>query len=130
MKRVTQAAENKNVHQKRETRLVLNTLLSEGRKLLLSAGAEVSVDEICAVARCSKGAFYHHFPTKRDFLLAALAGGAPLSTEETLRMLPAAMRDGGVAAALVWRGPRRVTRPPNSGEATALGARIRRTLSI
>ncbi len=31
-----------------------------------------SVDDICAKARVSKGAFYHHFPSKQDLFLALL----------------------------------------------------------
>ena len=33
-----------------------------------------SVDEICAVAGVSKGAFYHHFPTKQAVFLALMQG--------------------------------------------------------
>jgi AcrR family transcriptional regulator len=51
------------------------------REQLLVAGAEllgrrpydeVSIDEIAAAADVSKSLLYHYFPTKRDFVLAAL----------------------------------------------------------
>jgi AcrR family transcriptional regulator len=56
----------------------------ERREQLLRAGAEllserayyeVSIDEIAAAAGVSKGLLYHYFPTKKDFLLAALERG-------------------------------------------------------
>jgi AcrR family transcriptional regulator len=36
---------------------------------------EVSIEEIAAAAGVSKGLLYHYFPTKRDFVLAALSRG-------------------------------------------------------
>lgn len=54
------------------------------REQLLAAGAdllgrrpydEVSIEEIAAAAGVSKGLLYHYFPTKRDFVLAALRRG-------------------------------------------------------
>ncbi len=54
------------------------------REQLLAAGAEllgrrpydeVSIEEIAAAAGVSKGLLYHYFPTKRDFVLAALERG-------------------------------------------------------
>jgi AcrR family transcriptional regulator len=56
----------------------------ERREQLLGAGAEllrrrpfeeVSIDEIAAAAGVSKGLLYHYFPTKKDFILAALKRG-------------------------------------------------------
>ncbi len=54
------------------------------REQLLAAGAEllgrraydeVSIEEIAAAAGVSKGLLYHYFPTKKDFVLAALRRG-------------------------------------------------------
>ena len=54
------------------------------REQLLASGAEllgrrpydeVSIEEIAAAAGVSKGLLYHYFPTKQDFLLAALERG-------------------------------------------------------
>jgi AcrR family transcriptional regulator len=36
---------------------------------------EVSIEEIAAAAGVSKGLLYHYFPTKKDFILAALRRG-------------------------------------------------------
>jgi AcrR family transcriptional regulator len=56
----------------------------ERREQLLSAGVEllgrrghdeVSIEEIAEAAGVSKGLLYHYFPTKKDFVLAALARG-------------------------------------------------------
>jgi AcrR family transcriptional regulator len=56
----------------------------ERREQLLAAGAEllgrrpydeVSIEEIAAAAGVSKGLLYHYFPTKKDFVLAALRRG-------------------------------------------------------
>jgi AcrR family transcriptional regulator len=64
------------------TRRRLST--DERREQLLSAGGEllgrrpydeVSIEEIAAAAGISKGLLYHYFPTKKDFLLAALERG-------------------------------------------------------
>src|SRR6478609_9613125 len=57
---------------------------AERREQLLSAGVEllrrrpheeVSIEEIAAAAGVSKGLLYHYFPTKKDFILAALERG-------------------------------------------------------
>jgi AcrR family transcriptional regulator len=57
---------------------------AERREQLLSAGVEllrrrpheeVSIEEIAAAAEVSKGLLYHYFPTKKDFILAALERG-------------------------------------------------------
>jgi AcrR family transcriptional regulator len=54
------------------------------REQLLAAGAEllgrrpyheVSIEEIAAAAGVSKGLLYHYFPTKNDFVVAALRRG-------------------------------------------------------
>lgn len=54
------------------------------REQLLEAGVEllrrrpydeVSIEEIAAAAGVSKGLLYHYFPTKQDFVLAALERG-------------------------------------------------------
>ena len=51
-------------------------LLSSGVELLgRRAHDEVSIEEIAEAAGVSKGLLYHYFPTKKDFVLAALARG-------------------------------------------------------
>lgn len=54
------------------------------REQLLTAGTgllgrrpynEVSIEEIAAAAGVSKGLLYHYFPTKKDFVIAALRRG-------------------------------------------------------
>jgi AcrR family transcriptional regulator len=62
------------------------------REQLLAAGAdllgrrpydEVSIEEIADAAGVSKGLLYHYFPTKRDFLVAAIERGDAELTELT-----------------------------------------------
>ncbi len=64
------------------TRVRLDT--EERREQLLEAGVgllsrrshdEVSIEEIAAAAGVSKGLLYHYFPTKKDFILAAIERG-------------------------------------------------------
>ena len=64
------------------TRVRLDT--EERREQLLAAGAdllsrrshdEVSIEDIAAAAGVSKGLLYHYFPTKKDFILAAIERG-------------------------------------------------------
>lgn len=57
-------------------------LLRSGIKLLRSRPhTEVSIEEIAAAAGVSKGLLYHYFPTKKHFILAALARGQKEFTE-------------------------------------------------
>jgi AcrR family transcriptional regulator len=44
------------------------------RKLSIAGYDAASVDDICAEAGISKGAFYHHFPTKQAMFLALMQG--------------------------------------------------------
>jgi len=62
------------------------------REQLLAAGTdllgrrpyhEVSIGEIAAAAGVSKGLLYHYFPTKKDFVLAALRRGEDELSELT-----------------------------------------------
>ncbi len=64
------------------------------REQLLEAGVEllrrrpydeVSIEEIAAAAGVSKGLLYHYFPTKQDFVLAALERGQRQLGELTAR---------------------------------------------
>lgn len=51
-------------------------LLDSGTELLRSRPhTEVSIGEIAAAAGVSRGLLYHYFPTKKHFILAALARG-------------------------------------------------------
>ncbi|MFI5029029.1 MAG: TetR/AcrR family transcriptional regulator [Solirubrobacterales bacterium] len=51
-------------------------LLGTGVELLGQRGHdEVSIEEIAEAAGVSKGLLYHYFPTKKDFILAALERG-------------------------------------------------------
>jgi AcrR family transcriptional regulator len=84
----------------------------ERREQLLSAGVEllerraydeVSIEEIAEAAGVSKGLLYHYFPTKKDFILAALSRGQG-ELAERLRpdpdLDPAAQLDAGLDAFL------------------------------
>jgi AcrR family transcriptional regulator len=51
-------------------------LLASGAQLLAERPYdEVSIEEIARAAGVSKGLLYHYFPTKKDFLIAALERG-------------------------------------------------------
>jgi len=51
-------------------------LLASGARLLAERPFdEVSIEEIARAAGVSKGLLYHYFPTKKDFLIAALERG-------------------------------------------------------
>jgi AcrR family transcriptional regulator len=51
-------------------------LLASGARLLAERPYdEVSIEEIARAAGVSKGLLYHYFPTKREFLIAALERG-------------------------------------------------------
>jgi AcrR family transcriptional regulator len=63
---------------------------ADRREQLLSAGVEllrrrpheeVSIEEIAEAAGVSKGLLYHYFPTKKDFLVAAIERGQRLLAE-------------------------------------------------
>lgn len=51
-------------------------LLSSGVRLLATRSYdEISIEEIARAAGVSKGLLYHYFPTKKDFLIAAIERG-------------------------------------------------------
>ena len=84
----------------------------ERREQLLRCGVElfdrfghdgVSIEEIADAAGVSKGLLYHYFPTKKDFVLAALARGrAQLESRirPDPRLDPEAQFDAGLGAFL------------------------------
>ena len=50
-----------------------NKILSTAEKYFTEKGIkEADIDEICREAGLTRGAFYHHFPTKQQFLLELL----------------------------------------------------------
>jgi AcrR family transcriptional regulator len=50
-----------------------NSILSTAQELFSKNGYDAtSVAEICQKAKVSKGAFYHHFPSKQDLFLALM----------------------------------------------------------
>ena len=85
--------------------------------LLAVVGPEVSVDRICEAVGCSKGAFYYHFPTKRELIIRSLSlarSEHKVTATMAARFLPFARQDIGIARAL-RRGGR-----PRSTYTTAL----------
>jgi AcrR family transcriptional regulator len=79
-------------------------LLRSGVELLARRGHdEVSIEEIAEAAGVSKGLLYHYFPTKKDFVLAALERGQA-QLDERLRpdptLDPEAQLDAGLGAFL------------------------------
>src|SRR6476661_2909346 len=71
-----------------EARVRMST--EDRREQLLRAGVEllrrrpheeVSIEEIAEAAGVSKGLLYHYFPTKKDFLVAAIERGQGLLAE-------------------------------------------------
>jgi AcrR family transcriptional regulator len=79
-------------------------LLSSGVELLaLRPHDEVSIEEIAEAAGVSKGLLYHYFPTKKDFILAALARGEAQLAERVRpdpELDPEAQLDAGLDAFL------------------------------
>jgi AcrR family transcriptional regulator len=85
---------------------------------------EVSIEEIADAAGVSKGLLYHYFPTKKDFVLAALARGQ-VQLEERIRpsseLDPEAQLDAGLDAFLDYveehaRGYTAIFRRGGSGD--------------
>ncbi len=57
-------------------------LLAAGMRLFRAASYEdISIEDIARSADVSKGLLYHYFPTKRDFLVAAVANAVDELTE-------------------------------------------------
>jgi AcrR family transcriptional regulator len=50
-----------------------NNILNAAEKYFTEKGIrETDIDEVCRIASLTRGAFYHHFPTKQQFLLELL----------------------------------------------------------
>ncbi|MCG2788444.1 MAG: TetR/AcrR family transcriptional regulator [Actinomycetia bacterium] len=50
-----------------------NNILNAAEKYFTEKGiGETDIDEICRMASLTRGAFYHHFPTKQQFLIELL----------------------------------------------------------
>jgi AcrR family transcriptional regulator len=60
--------------QQRSEETRANILDAAVRRFAISGYDAASVDDICSEAGVSKGAFYHHFPTKQAVFLALLDG--------------------------------------------------------
>src|SRR3954452_16575840 len=80
----------------------------ERREQLLRAGVEllgrrghdeVSIEEIAEAAGVSKGLLYHYFPTKKDFIVAAIQRGQRQLTE-LLRPAPGLETEAQLDASL------------------------------
>jgi len=75
-------------------------LLASGARLLAARPYdEVSIEEIARAAGVSKGLLYHYFPTKKDFLIAALERGQDELAELTApdsRLPPAEQLDASL----------------------------------
>jgi AcrR family transcriptional regulator len=111
-----------------------DSFLAAASRLFLDQGPDASVDDICRRAGMSKGGLYHHFPSKRDLLLRALARAEVsrrMPLESLLRLLPAARRDPDVAR-LISRshGPLRVGAGPLLAEAEAYGRALSDLLGL
>jgi AcrR family transcriptional regulator len=86
----------------------------ERRRRLLDLGArlftehaydEISMSQIARAAGISKALLYHYFPSKRDYFVATLAGGAEelrARVEPDPRLPPAQALAGSVDAYLGW----------------------------
>jgi AcrR family transcriptional regulator len=86
----------------------------ERRRRLLELGArlftehaydEISMAQIARAAGISKALLYHYFPSKRDYFVATLAGGAEelrARVEPDPRLPPAEALAGSVDAYLTW----------------------------
>jgi AcrR family transcriptional regulator len=62
------------VTQKRSEETRTRILEAAVRRFAVSGYDAASVDDICSQAGVSKGAFYHHFPTKQAIFLALMQG--------------------------------------------------------
>src|SRR5438045_476966 len=110
-----------------------NRILRLSERLLADHGPEVSVDRICQEAHISKGAFYHHFPSKQQLVLVVLerlTARGELSIQMLIRFLPLARRDPAIAT-LLRRAldPRLFDAEPHADAVAHLGRVMARALA-
>jgi TetR/AcrR family transcriptional regulator, transcriptional repressor for nem operon len=90
---------------KQQTRAAL---VAAAARVFHERGLDASLDEICAAARYTRGAFYVHFKDREDLITAVVAetnqqriesfiarGEGALDLERTIRMFAEAVRTGG-----------------------------------
>ena len=105
-------------------------LLASGARLLATRPYdEVSIEEIARAAGVSKGLLYHYFPTKKDFLIAALERGqdelAALTAPDPDLPPPSSSPPASTASSTSSRHTRLPTRR-SSAAAAAATPRFRR----
>ncbi|WP_214402761.1 TetR/AcrR family transcriptional regulator [Pseudonocardia lacus] len=90
------------VSQRERSERTIAAILGAGRELMTDGGyAAVTIDDVVARARVAKGAFYHHFPSKKallDAVVDRLQG--EIADELRADRRPAPLSSDDLAAAL------------------------------